>query len=112
MENNLRHIRESKGFSQKYVAKRLGKSQPSVSKIENGYTHLSNQIIDEISKILEVPKEKLFDEENEQMLSTNSSVSNLLDELTENRKLLREVEINQEKLQQQLNVLLSKLIEK
>lgn len=112
MENNLRHIRESKGFSQKYVAKRLGKSQPSVSKIENGYTHLSVETIKEISKILDVPKEKLFEEKNEQMLSTNSSVSKLLDELIENRNLLQKVEINQEKLQKQLNVFLSKLIEK
>lgn len=32
MENNIRHIREFKGYSQKYIAKRLGKSQAAISK--------------------------------------------------------------------------------
>ena len=51
MENNIRHIREFKGYSQKYIAKRLGKSQAAISKIENGNTHLSDKAIEQLCKI-------------------------------------------------------------
>jgi transcriptional regulator with XRE-family HTH domain len=110
--HNIRLFREIKGYSQAYVAKRLGKSQAAYSKIENGHTHLSDETFKEVSKILEVPKEKLFEEESDLMQSVNGKVSNLLNELSENKKLLRQVELNQVKLQQQLNEFLSKLIEK
>ena len=108
--NNIRLFREIKGYSQEYVAARLNKSQAALSKIENGYIHISDNFIEQISKILEVPKEKLF--ENDLLQPLNEIASGLLNELSENKKLLREVELNQERLQQQLNLLLSKLIGK
>lgn len=110
--NNIRLFREIKGYSQEYVAKRLGKSQAAFSKIENGYTQISDDIIDQLSKILEVPKEKLFELENDLFHPLNDMANTLIKGLTENKKLLREVELNQKNLQQQLNRLLSKLIEK
>ena len=110
--NNIRLFREIKGYSQQYVAHRLNKSQAAFSKIENGYTHISDDIIEQISKILKVPKEKLFENENELLQPLNDMANTLINGLTENKKLLREVELNQENLQQQLNRLLSKLIEK
>ena len=110
--NNIRLFREIKGYSQQYVAHRLNKSQAAFSKIENGYTNISDDIIEQISKILEVPKEKLFENENELLQPLNDMANTLINELLENKKLLRKVELTQEKLQQQLNRLLSKLIEK
>ncbi|MEO6838338.1 MAG: helix-turn-helix transcriptional regulator [Ginsengibacter sp.] len=110
--NNIRLFREIKGYSQEYVAKRLGKSQAAYSKIENGYTQLSDEIIIDISKILEVPKERLTEEEKDLMQPVDGAVTKLLNQLSENKKLLREVELNQENLQLQLNTLLSKLIGK
>ena len=80
--------------------------------MENGRTHLSDETFKEVSKILAVPKEKLFEEESDLMPSVNGGITNLLNELSENKKLLRQVELNQEKLQKQLNKFLSKLIEK
>ena len=109
--NNIRLFREIKGYSQEYVAKHIGKSQPAYSKLENGYTQFSDETINKISKILEVPKEKLLEEENNLIPTINGSVTNFLNKLTENRKLLREIELNQENLQQQLNLFLSKLIQ-
>lgn len=110
--NHIRLFREIRGYSQEYVAKRLGKSQAAYSKIENGYTQLSEKTIEAISKILEVPNDKLYGKENEPLLPTNGAVFQLLNELAQNRKLLLEVELNQENLQLQLNTLLSKLIGK
>ena len=110
--NNIRLFREIKGYSQEYVAGRLGKSQAALSKIENGYIHISDNFIEQISKILEVPKEKLFEDEKELLQPLNGMATGLLNELSENKKLLHEVELNQERLQQQLNLLLSKLIGK
>ena len=110
--NNIRLLREFRGYSQGYVAKLLGKSQASLSKIENGSIHLSDDVIEKISKLLEVPKEKIFEDEKDLLQPLNGMATNLLNELSENKKLLRDVELNQEKLQQKLDLLLSKLIEK
>ncbi|HEY5463394.1 MAG TPA: helix-turn-helix transcriptional regulator [Hanamia sp.] len=108
--NNIRHIREFKGYSQKYIAKRLGKSQPLISKIENGNTHLSDDEIEQLCKILEVAKEEIFDEETGGAKSLKNMITHLLDQFAENKKLLHDVEVNQKKLQQQLKLLLSKLL--
>lgn len=93
--NNIRLFREIKGYSQEYVASRLGKSQAAYSKIENGHTQLSNGIIKEISDILEVPSDRLFEIENALRTHLNESVPLLLNALSENRQLLRDVELNQ-----------------
>jgi transcriptional regulator with XRE-family HTH domain len=111
-KNNIRLFREIKGYSQEYVANLLGKSQAAFSKIENGKTHISDNIIEQISRILDVPREKLFENENDLLQPLNDMANTLINGLSENKKLLSEVELNQEKLQQQLNRLLSKLIEK
>lgn len=110
--NNIRLFREIKGYSQEYVAGRLGKSQAALSKIENGRTHLSDDIIEQLSKILEVPKDKFFEDEKELLQPLNGMANDLLNELSENKKLLRDVELNQDRLQQQLSLLLSKIIGK
>ena len=51
----IKHYRELKNYSQKYVASRMGISQNSYSKIENNITQLTVHHIKELSKILEVP---------------------------------------------------------
>jgi transcriptional regulator with XRE-family HTH domain len=108
--NNLRHIRENKGYSQKYIAKRLGKSQAAISKIENGHIHLCEDAIEKLCKILEVSNEEIFDWKIETSKSLNDIISDLFNQFTENKKLLYQVELNQKRLQQQLDFLLSMLI--
>ena len=51
----IKHYREVKNYSQKYVASKLGISQNAYSKIENNLTQLTVHHIKELSKILEVP---------------------------------------------------------
>jgi transcriptional regulator with XRE-family HTH domain len=132
--NNIRHFREFRGYSQKYVAQKLGKSQPALSKIERALTQVSHEITDQLSKILEVPTEKLYS--NEQLIldckNNPSSVGSyktkifsgdekvslpslknmgsiLFNQLSENKHLLHKLELNQEKLQRQLNAFISML---
>lgn len=111
-KNNIRHIREFKGYSQKYVAKKLGKSQALISKIENDQIHLSDHTIEQLCKVLEITKDEIFEDENILGKSLKRIIADLFNQLSENKKLIRDVEINQEKLQQQLKLLLSKLIGK
>ena len=51
----IKHYRELKNYSQKYVASKMGISQNAYSKIENNITQLTVHHIKELSKILEVP---------------------------------------------------------
>ena len=51
----IKHYREVKNYSQKYVASKMGISQNAYSKIENNITQLTVHHIKELSKILEVP---------------------------------------------------------
>lgn len=135
--NNIRQFRQFKGYSQKYVASRLGKSQPALSKIENGSSQVSGDVIERLSKILKVSKEKLFSKEElimdynkaipdggtfngknffnsekELLPPLNNMATTLFNQLSENKKLLHEVELNQEQLQQQLNLIIEVLIDK
>jgi transcriptional regulator with XRE-family HTH domain len=55
----LRKIREMKGFSQEYIASALKITQNAYSKMERGETKISEQRLQDIAKILEVPKESI-----------------------------------------------------
>jgi|SRR6185437_7479841 len=110
--NNLRHLRELKGYSQKYVGSRIGKSQAALSKMENGYTYIPEKTVLQLSEILEVKKETIFEDEKQFFQHLNDSGDDLLNQLSQNNKLLHDVELNQEKLQKQLDIILSKASEK
>jgi transcriptional regulator with XRE-family HTH domain len=50
---NIRRIRESKGYTQEYLAMKLGISQNAYSKIELGYTKITLERLFHIAKIIE-----------------------------------------------------------
>jgi transcriptional regulator with XRE-family HTH domain len=52
--HKIRQIRELKGFSQEYIASKLGVSQRAFSKIETNETKVDWQKITKIAEILEV----------------------------------------------------------
>jgi transcriptional regulator with XRE-family HTH domain len=128
--NNVRLCREFRGYSQKYIAKQLGKSQAAYSKIENGTTHLSDHILEKLSEILLLPKEILYSDTEITMdftkINYNSSASNgediyhdnnnllhsligittnMFRRISENKKALEQLKLNQKKLQRKLNEL-------
>ena len=61
---NIRKIRELKNYSQDYVSDKLSISQSSYSDIENNKVNISEERLEEISKILQVSTDtiKNFDE--------------------------------------------------
>jgi transcriptional regulator with XRE-family HTH domain len=50
---NIRSIREKLGYSQEYMAMKLGIGQNGYSKIELGYTRITVERLFEIAKILD-----------------------------------------------------------
>jgi transcriptional regulator with XRE-family HTH domain len=52
--NKIRQIRELKGYSQEYIAEKLGVSQRAYSKLETNETKLDWQKITKIAEILNV----------------------------------------------------------
>lgn len=111
--NNIRLLREIKGYSQNYVAYRLKKSQAAFSRIENGKTILSDDLLEQISNVLEVPREKLVDESKGFLgINFSDTIKELMHILTENKNLLNEIELNQTKLLEELKRVLLKVVEK
>jgi transcriptional regulator with XRE-family HTH domain len=56
----VRKIREIKGYSQDYMAAKLGITQPSYARIERGETKLNTDRLEEIAKLLEVKPEDIL----------------------------------------------------
>ena len=63
--SSIRTNRESKNYTQEYVAKQMGISQNAYSKIENGYTQLTVSHLKEISRVLEVSLMELLKDDFE-----------------------------------------------
>ncbi len=128
--NNIRHCREFRGYSQKYIAKQLEKSQAAYSKIENGTTHLSEPMVEKLSEILLVPKEILYSDteitmdfskinsigdafNQEAIYQANNNLlhsligitTNMFSDIADNKKTLQQLKLNQKKLQKRLNSL-------
>lgn len=61
----IRHFRELKNYSQKYVAGEMGISQNAYSKIENNLTQLTVHHIKQLSRILQVSITDLLKDEFE-----------------------------------------------
>ena len=71
---NIRKIRESKDFTQDYLAMKLSISQNAYSKIELGYTKITLERLFQIAQILEVDVIELIKaNDNEVMVIINAS---------------------------------------
>lgn len=57
---NIRHLRESKFYSQEYMAAKMGISQNGYSKIELNYTKLTVERLLAIASLLETDAAKLI----------------------------------------------------
>lgn len=56
----IKIIRELRGFSQEYVAEKLGMAQNTYSKIETGQTKLSAEVLKKIAELLGVSAEDIL----------------------------------------------------
>ena len=71
----IRIVRQLKGYSQEYMAMRLGISQNAYSKLERGKIRLKNQRVIEISGILEIPTYNLLKVEESRYLAAEGEDS-------------------------------------
>lgn len=59
---NIRRIRESKGYTQEYLAMKLGISQNAYSKIELGYTKITLERLFHVARLLETDVMQLMED--------------------------------------------------
>ena len=91
----IKKIREYNNFSQSYMAEQLNISQPAYAKIENGTTHLTEDKLKKIAKILDVDLEKL--------LSNEELVFNIHNNtLKDNSSIIKELNLKQNELYERL----------
>lgn len=57
--NKLRLLREFRNYSQKYVAKKLGITQNTYSRVENNQTKITTERLQQIAEILNMPVSEL-----------------------------------------------------
>ncbi|MCJ8210538.1 helix-turn-helix domain-containing protein [Mucilaginibacter sp. RS28] len=60
--SNIRRVREGKGYTQEYLAMKLGISQNAYSKIELGYTKITLERLFQVAQLLETNVLTLMDE--------------------------------------------------
>lgn len=78
--DNIRKLRNSRGWTQAYLADRLGNTSSFVTMIEAGKKGMSLDAIERLSQIFEIPVASLF--------LTNDSITK-----TESQKTLRNIEL-------------------
>jgi transcriptional regulator with XRE-family HTH domain len=62
----IRKKRESKNYTQEYLAYKLNISQNAYSKIELGYTKITVERLFQIADVLEITASELLDADNEE----------------------------------------------
>jgi len=60
IHETIRHIRKQKGYSQEYIAERLGINSVNYGRLERGLTKLSLERLTKIAEILECDLKDLF----------------------------------------------------
>lgn len=72
---NIRKIRENKGFSQEYVAFKLGITQSTYSKIEKDVSNISVKRLFDISAVLDTNPSNLLETSDSSSQSNNNTNS-------------------------------------
>jgi transcriptional regulator with XRE-family HTH domain len=74
--DNIRKIRELKGFSQQFLGDELNISQKQVSRIETGKTSASFFIINRVCQVLEVDLKALLNFDDQYVFNNNNNHQN------------------------------------
>ncbi|QJD96772.1 helix-turn-helix transcriptional regulator [Mucilaginibacter robiniae] len=92
---NIRTLRHQRGWSQEYMANRLGISIPAFSKIETGITDVNLSRLEQIATIFEISVVQLLGlgltETEKQYSSMNKAQQKLIDREAEITNLQRKV---------------------
>lgn len=84
---NIRKIREGKGYSQQYLAMKLKISQQYYQQIESGNKNLTLEKMESIADILDVPINSFLETEND-ILKEKTKMEKLLAEVSSLKDLL------------------------
>lgn len=88
----IRRHRDIKGFSQEYMAEKMNLTQSTYAKIENNYTKLTIDRLNEISKILEIDISDLLQEKHPKIYNIYNNEIGYIENLhIENKELLKEL---------------------
>jgi transcriptional regulator with XRE-family HTH domain len=82
----IKKLRESRKYSQEYVAEALGISQNAYSKIENEQTKLTTERLSKLAEILEVPEYELLESGTNFILQHNNITYAYVHQLFDNQK--------------------------
>ncbi|MFY8127017.1 MAG: helix-turn-helix transcriptional regulator [Chitinophagaceae bacterium] len=73
--NKIKKLREYRGYSQDYMAKKLNISQEQYSYLENRQKQIPDSTIEDISKLLDFSKEEIFNFKSENFIKNYFSDS-------------------------------------
>ncbi|KAB1065742.1 helix-turn-helix domain-containing protein [Salibacter halophilus] len=94
----IRQIRELKGYSQEFIAKKLDLSIRAYSKIESEETQLTIKRLNEISEILEVEPEEILGFDSQFVFNNNFKTHKGGSYVAYNNTSIEQVQILYEKL--------------
>ncbi|MBE7443683.1 MAG: hypothetical protein KFKLKKLM_00186 [Flavobacteriales bacterium] len=113
IEQNIKHIRELKNFSQEHLANQLGLSIRAYSKIESGETQLTINRLNEISKILDVSPLEIIGFDEKQVFNNCRQSGNIgINHITAPEKLIDQYEKQIKFLEDELKFVKSMLLNK
>jgi|GEM_PF-1430781 len=110
LAQQIRSIREYKGYSQEVLAQHLGISQQAYQKIESGITRLSKERFLKITKYLELEVSKMNIHQLEEMISPYDKIIDPSN-LNELRKEIKSIKKDLQSLKK-LNVNILKILER
>lgn len=81
--NRIREIRRSKNITQKQMAQKLGLSQASYNKLENGNAELTIKKLEKICKAMDITPSSIINDENSGIGKENASPSQYYEQIIE-----------------------------
>ena len=91
IKDNIRHYRIIKGVSQEFLAKKLGKSQNWISKLEKGEIRVNDEIINRIAWVLDLEKDMLLLNPHSPKLINNTDFKKLLTQFNQMQNDISEI---------------------
>lgn len=89
VSDKIRRLRNEKGYSQQYLALKLGISQNAYHKLEKGETKLSFERLQQLATVLEVSIEELTEQSKESGTANEKRLESLEKEVNDLKSVLK-----------------------
>jgi transcriptional regulator with XRE-family HTH domain len=107
----IKRLRESKNYTQDYLASKIGMSQNAYSKMETGGSKITVERLEKIAEVLDIPIDELLTEEQKVFNFDNNDIAigyieHLQYENKESAKMLHgQIEFQQKEIDRLLNMI-------